>query len=267
MPTGIHWADRQIPGPLFTWAPPCSKEQRHGSSSNCWAWLFSQPPGWSLQGHGDQCTPSHPDTLYAGFLAYSVPPGHPQQRKVHHARRTLYFTAGLNIAILFSFFLFSFFFVFFLLFVLFICIVLFQILHPFLACCTRVPHVTTSLFVCPVCIYTSLPVSVNNSLRKAAIGCRNVWWSCDLASVSTSSTVWVFLATQAFIILLLKLCLVILTLCCYSCGLQCLITFAVVCAGNLFLGKGCGVIGNSSMYTHYGNSIEFNMWLLATLFL
>ena len=61
------------------------------------------------------------------------------------------------------------------------------------------PHVTTSSFVCSVCVYTSLPVSVNNSLRKAAVGCQNVWSSCDLVSVSTSSTIWVFLATQTTI--------------------------------------------------------------------
>ena len=35
------------------------------------------------------------------------------------------------------------------------------------------------LIVClPVCIYTSLPESVNNSLRKPAVGCQNIWSSC-----------------------------------------------------------------------------------------
>ena len=51
----------------------------------------------SLQGHGDRCTPSHPDTLYAGVLAYSAPLAvHPKQREGNHAR-TLCITAGLNI--------------------------------------------------------------------------------------------------------------------------------------------------------------------------
>ena len=77
---------------------------------------------------------------------------------------------------------------------------IFKFRTTFLACCTHMPHMTTLSFVCPVCMYTSLPVSVSNSLRKAAVGCQNVWSSCDLASVSTSSTIWVFLATQGFIV-------------------------------------------------------------------
>ena len=81
-------------------------------------------------------------------------------------------------------------------------IYLFIYFSTFLACWTCMLHMTTSSSVCPVYIYTSLPVSVNNSLRKAAVGCQNVWSSCDLASVPTSSTIWVFLATQAFIVIL-----------------------------------------------------------------
>ena len=139
--------------------------------------LLSQPPDRSHQGHGDRCTPSHPDTLYAGVLAYSAPLGYPQQREGHHAR-TLYITAGLTIVILFIFGgeggEYSY---------------IFKFRTTFLACCTRMPHVTTSSFVCPLCTCTSLSVGVNNSLRKAAIGCLNVRSSCDLASVSTSSTI------------------------------------------------------------------------------
>ena len=89
-------------------------------------------------------------------------PGHLQQREGHHAR-TLYILAGLNIAILFSPFLLVY---------LYSCN--FKFRTAFLACCTHMPHVTTSLFVCPVCIYTSLPVSVNNLLRTAAVGAQNV---------------------------------------------------------------------------------------------
>ena len=126
-------------------------------------------------------TPRHT----ACWSPYSTSPGHPNRGKgtmpefyvslldwpLHHCFSPLSFSFLLSCLVFF--------------------LVLFIILWThlnfratFLAHCTCTPHVTTSPSVCPVCIYTSLPVSDNPSLMKAFTGCRNVGSSWDLASVS-----------------------------------------------------------------------------------
>ena len=48
-------------------------------------------------------------------------------------------------------------------------------LTHFLTCCIRIYTSRDNIVWLPYCIYTCVPVSVNNSLMKAAVGCQNVW--------------------------------------------------------------------------------------------
>lgn len=162
--------------------PPCSKEWRHGSLSNC----MPSTPFHQITKFLSKATVinAHPDAQTHCLLGpgTSSTIGPPQQRKGHHTR-TLCCTVGLGTPSPF--------------FLIYFLSLHYNVIHHFdnSPCfishwipCFLYTHTSRDHIIVwlPCCIYTPLPVSVNYSLTKATISCRNVRNSWALASVSTN---------------------------------------------------------------------------------
>ena len=153
--------------------------------------VLVRPPGQFVQGHSDRHTPAHQNSLHAAWSPGTANTSGPLSTETGDSARTLCCTVGLtqlpsgfycaNIItiltiILFSTFLptppFSLFTPFPFLYSFFL--FCFHAFPHFLYSCTSCDHIIVRLPTVFIHAYTCMPVSVNYSLMKTTVCCRNV---------------------------------------------------------------------------------------------